>query len=145
AQSAARDRVRLQAVDALAPEPDRPGGAHLAHDGLHGGRTAGAVAPEQAHDVALADAERHAVEDVALAVVGVQVLDLKHGPRSARPNTTLMSCSTMTSVLPLEMARMSSTVLSLSWRLIPAVGSSRRITLAPPAMVMPISSARCSA
>ena len=36
-------------------------------------------------------------------------------------------------------------VASVSLRLMPAVGSSSRITSAPPAMVMPISSARCSA
>ena len=40
---------------------------------------------------------------------------------------------------------MSSTACAVSVRFMPAVGSSSRITSAPPAMVMPISSARCSA
>jgi hypothetical protein len=41
--------------------------------------------------------------------------------------------------------RTSSIARAVSERLMPAVGSSSRITLAPPAIVMPISSARCSA
>ena len=58
-----------------------PTGAHLAHDRLDGGRAARAVASEQADDLARADAERHALQDVALAVIGVQVVDLKHRQR----------------------------------------------------------------
>ena len=65
--------------------------------------------------------------------------------RSARSKTTLMSCSTITSVLPCVTSRISSTARLLSARLMPAVGSSSRITSAPPAIVIPISSARCSA
>ena len=42
-------------------------------------------------------------------------------------------------------SRISSTKRAVSLRLMPAVGSSSRITSAPPAIVMPISSARCSA
>ena len=64
---------------------------------------------------------------------------------SARSNTTFMSCSTITRVLPLETRRINSTALSVSLLLMPAVGSSSRMTEAPPAMVIPISSARWSA
>ena len=56
-----------------------------------------------------------------------------------------MSCSTMISVLPSDTLRISATALSVSLWLMPAVGSSSRMISAPPAMVMPISSARCSA
>jgi hypothetical protein len=56
-----------------------------------------------------------------------------------------MSCSTISSVLPTVTSRIISTARLLSARLMPAVGSSSRITPAPPAIVMPISSARCSA
>jgi hypothetical protein len=55
-----------------------------------------------------------------------------------------MSCSTITSVLRWVTRRINATVYSVSLWLIPAVGSSSRIMLTPPAIVMPISSARCS-
>jgi hypothetical protein len=51
----------------------------------------------------------------------------------------------MIKVLPTLTLRISSTAWSVSDRLMPAVGSSSMITSAPPAMVTPISSARCSA
>ena len=50
-------------------------GMDEAHDGLERRALADAVAAQQADDLALADVERDAVQDVALAVVGVQVLD----------------------------------------------------------------------
>ena len=64
---------------------------------------------------------------------------------SATSKTTLMSCSTITRVLPAVTRRIRATAWSASLRLIPAVGSSSRMVSAPPAIVMPISSARCSA
>ena len=64
---------------------------------------------------------------------------------SARPKTTPMSCSTVNSVLPTVTSLISLMKRLVSDLLMPAVGSSSRMTLAPPAMVMPISSARCSA
>ena len=42
------------------------------------GRAADAVAAENADDLAGADAKRDALQDVALAVVGVQIADLEH-------------------------------------------------------------------
>src|SRR5262249_5460579 len=48
--------------------------------------------------------------------------------RSARSKTTLMSCSTINSVLPAVTWRMSVMMCSVSLRLMPAVGSSRRMT-----------------
>ena len=50
-------------------------GLHQAHDGLERGALADAVAAEQADHLAAADVQRDAVQDVALAVVGVHVLD----------------------------------------------------------------------
>ena len=55
--------------------PDR---RHQAHDRLAGGGAADAVAAEQADDLAVADAEIDALQDVALAVEGVQVADGQH-------------------------------------------------------------------
>ena len=48
---------------------------HQAHDGLERRRLADAVAAEQADDLAGADLQRDAMQDVALAVIGVQALD----------------------------------------------------------------------
>ena len=53
--------------------------------------------------------------------------------------------TTVNSVLPTVTSLIRLMKRLVSERLIPAVGSSSKITLAPPAMVMPISSARCSA
>ena len=57
-----------------------PTARHVAHDRLDRRRAAGAVAAEKADDLAFADAERDALQDVALAVVRVEVVDLKHAP-----------------------------------------------------------------
>ena len=51
----------------LAQELDRPGlRPRNADQALQQGRLAGAVAPEQRDDLALADVEGHGIEDVAL-------------------------------------------------------------------------------
>ena len=52
---------------------------HQAHDRLHGGGLAGAIAAQQRHHLALAHFEIHPMQDVALAVPGVQVFYFKHG------------------------------------------------------------------
>src|SRR6185369_1332225 len=172
------DEVGPEPGDVAPLEHDPAERRHQAHDGLARGGAPDAVAAEEAHDLALAHAQVDPLEDVALAVEGVQVVDVEHQcasvPRyasctarlariaagaseamtspytstvttSARSNTTLMSCSTMTSVLPAVTRRIRSTAWFASVRLMPAVGSSSRMVSAPPAMVMPISSARCSA
>jgi hypothetical protein len=56
-----------------------PGRMNEAHDGLERRALADAVAPEQAYHLAGPDLERDTVQDVALAVVGVDVLDLEEG------------------------------------------------------------------
>ena len=56
---------------------------HLAHDRLHGGGATDAVAAEQAHDFAGGDVEIDAVQDVALAVIGVEIPDLEHQSTSS--------------------------------------------------------------
>jgi hypothetical protein len=81
AQATARDVVRPQTVDALALEANRPDRRHFADDRLDRRRAAGAVAAQQAHDLALADVQGHALQDVALAVIGVKVGDVKHPRR----------------------------------------------------------------
>ena len=86
AEPSAGDLVRLELVDSLALEADAADRGNVAHDRLDGGRPAGAVAAEQAHDLALADAKRDALQDVALAVVRVEVVDLKHAPTPDKPS-----------------------------------------------------------
>jgi hypothetical protein len=78
ADALAGDDVRLEAGDLLAAEGDRAPRRHLAGDRLDGGRAADAVAAQKAYDLAFVDVERDALQDVALAVIGVQVLDPQH-------------------------------------------------------------------
>ena len=54
-------------------------GIDQAHDGLERGALADAVAAQQAHHLAFAHVERNAVQDMALAVIGVHVLDGDEG------------------------------------------------------------------
>src|SRR5207302_2184084 len=49
-----------------------------ADDRPDGGRLAGPVAAHQAHQLAGVHVERHTLQDVAVAVVGMDVFDLKH-------------------------------------------------------------------
>src|SRR5438552_367315 len=64
----------------LAPlEGDVPfGRAHEAHHRLERGALADAVATEQPHHLARADLDRHPVENVGLAVIGVDVVQDQH-------------------------------------------------------------------
>ena len=72
------DLVGPQPRDRAALEADLADRRHQSHDRLAGGRAADAVAAEQAHDLALVDREVDALQDVALAVEGMQVADLEH-------------------------------------------------------------------
>jgi hypothetical protein len=78
AEASAGDRVRGEPGQLLPLEPDRAAGRDVAHDGLDGGGAADPVAAEEAHDLPPADVEGDAVQDVALAVEGVEVPDLEH-------------------------------------------------------------------
>ena len=71
----ARNIAALERIDALR--------RNLAHDGLDGGGTADTVAAEQADDLAGVDAHIDALQDVALAVIGVQIPDLEHQAASS--------------------------------------------------------------
>jgi hypothetical protein len=55
-----------------------PAGGNFAHDRLDGGGAADAVAAEQTHHLAGGDVEVDALQNMALAVVGVEVTHLKH-------------------------------------------------------------------
>ena len=72
------DLVGPQACDRVALESDFTYRRHQSHDGLAGGRAADAVAAEQADDLALIDPEVDALQDVALAVEGMEIADLEH-------------------------------------------------------------------
>src|SRR5690348_3355219 len=77
ADAAVGDVERALAEDLLVAQADRAFGGDEPHDRLHRRRAPGAVAPEQAHDLALAHVHVDAVQDVALAVVGLQTLQLE--------------------------------------------------------------------
>src|SRR5262249_61739619 len=78
-ETASRDAMRGPGVDGLAVEPDlavaRRGKAGHAADERGFPR---AVPSEEGHRLARAHAERNTVEDVALSVVGVDVLHVQH-------------------------------------------------------------------
>ena len=72
------DLVGPQPGDRTALEADLADRRHQPHDGLAGGRAADPVAAEQADDLALVDREVDALQDVALAVKGMEIADLEH-------------------------------------------------------------------
>jgi hypothetical protein len=71
-----RQPVRREVGDRLALE-EHPATARTdePHDRLQGRALTDPVAAEEAHHLALAHFERHPVEDMALAVVGMDILD----------------------------------------------------------------------
>src|SRR5262249_38719441 len=75
--------IGAQPGDALALEQDLADGLDEPHDRLARGRTADAVPAEQAHDLAGLHLEVHALEDVTLAVEGVEVPHREHQATSA--------------------------------------------------------------
>ncbi len=69
----------LHAEGLVAVDHDRAGApADHVHDRLEGGAAPGAVAAEQGHQLATLHVEVDAVEDMRLAVEGVQVADPQH-------------------------------------------------------------------
>ena len=77
------DAVARQARDVGALEADRALRRHFAHDGLDRGGAADAVAAEQAHHFAGRDVDVDALQDMALAVIGVQIPDFQHQAASS--------------------------------------------------------------
>src|SRR5688572_2907260 len=74
--AAPREVVRRYSADGLAFEGDATfGRSHEPGDRLQRGRLADTVAPEETDDLARAHLDRHPVQDVRLAVVGVDVLE----------------------------------------------------------------------
>ena len=70
------DLVGLEHRDVLAAQAHvTPLGPRDAHDRAERRCLAGAVAPDERDHLALTDRQRHALEDVGLAIVGVDVLD----------------------------------------------------------------------
>ena len=70
--------------DLLRRQPRHRGAEHLdramarrqqTHRDIHAGRFAGAVAPQQAEQPAFAERERHLVQHMAVAVIGVDVAE----------------------------------------------------------------------
>src|SRR4029077_10799247 len=72
------DQIGAQPSDVAAAVAHRPHRIDQTHDRLAGRGTADTVAPQQRHDLALADREVNTLQDVALAVEGMQVTDLEH-------------------------------------------------------------------
>ena len=80
-----RHLIGPQTGNVLIAKPDRALRRHEAHDGLAGGGAADAVAAQQAHDLAVADMEVDAMQDVALAVKSVEIFDFEdHAARLPR-------------------------------------------------------------
>jgi hypothetical protein len=76
ADAALGELVRGESRDGPALKRDRAlPWPHQAHDGLQRRALADAVASQQAHDLTLADGKRDPVQDVTLAVVGVDAVD----------------------------------------------------------------------
>src|SRR5215831_6430213 len=68
--------MRRRTVDGHTLEPHRPlAWPNQAHYGFQGGAFTHPIAAEQTHHLARRDIERHAVKNVALAVIGVHILD----------------------------------------------------------------------
>src|SRR5690606_457882 len=78
-----RDPMVGPARDLGVPEPDRADRLDLSHDRLHRGGASHPVATEQGDNLALVDPEAHSMKDVALAIVGMQILDLEHHAASS--------------------------------------------------------------
>ena len=76
ADAAARELVRRQAGDGAALEPDRTAArAHQPHDRFQRGALADAVAAEQTDHLARRDSERNAMQNMALAVIRVHLVE----------------------------------------------------------------------
>src|SRR5215510_1232916 len=85
AYAAPRDLVRGQARDVLAAEQNAAAARRREADDRADQRgLADAVAAEHRDDLAPADPQRDTLQDVAVAVVGVDVLDVKHRPSPDR-------------------------------------------------------------
>src|SRR2546426_4975287 len=79
----AGDLVRSETRDVLAAQEDAPSPRRReADDGADESRLAHPVATEDGHDLPLAQAQGQTLQDIALPVVRVDVLDLKHHRRS---------------------------------------------------------------
>src|SRR3984957_17217125 len=77
------DPIAGEPCDAAALELDRALWRDLAHDRLDRGGTSDAVAPQQAHDLAGVDMHVDALQDMALAVIGMQIGDFQHHAASS--------------------------------------------------------------
>src|SRR5262249_55906820 len=77
ADATARQPVRRFVGDRTALEPDLSlPRVHQAHDRLQRRRLADAIAADETNDLATPDLQGNSVKDVALAVIGVQAVDL---------------------------------------------------------------------
>ena len=83
AQPQMRDAVARQSRDIAALEFDQALRRYLAHDRLDRRGAADTIAPQEAHDLAGIDMHIDALQDMALAVVGVQIPDFQHQAASS--------------------------------------------------------------
>ena len=81
-----RDGVRLERFDCRAVEPDRARvRRHDAHQGFERRRFAGAVAAQKRHHLVALDVERDIEQNVRVAVIAVEHLDLEQAHAACTP------------------------------------------------------------
>ena len=72
------DLERLAPGDLRTPERDRTLRGHIAHDRFAGGRAPDPIAAQQSDNLALAHTHVHTLQDVGLAIIGVEVANFEH-------------------------------------------------------------------
>src|SRR5262249_40889078 len=124
-----RDRVALFSHDLDAVEDDRARTRrHHAHQALECRALAGAVAAKQRHDLVALDAQRDVEQDVRIAVVAVQPLDLQQAHCAAPPFSPPRYAS-CTFALPLISPGVPSTSTRPSWSTVTRPASSNSASM----------------
>jgi hypothetical protein len=78
-----RDSIARQSGNIMALEPYRALRRHLSHDGFDRRGAPDAVASQQADNLTSVDIDIDALQYMALAIVGMQILDLQHHAASS--------------------------------------------------------------
>src|SRR5690606_12389595 len=85
-QATVGDFESPEAANGLTVKLNGASGIHQAHDGLHSRGSPHPISPKQADDFARFDTQIHTLQYVALAVVGMQIPDIKQRHCSPLPH-----------------------------------------------------------